>query len=136
MMLARFKSIRTLLSLLPIMPRANPLPPPSPTILFWFILLLLRISYDSFDFGRALNNAWAVVNWNSNPGVESVIAGVPAFVGESSLAAPVANLNLADIEKPLRPDRQQWLNDLAYTEWTVNEIAQGIPFDLLLPKPN
>jgi hypothetical protein len=29
------------------------------------------------------------------------------------------------------PDRAQWLNDYAYTEWTVEEIAQGTPFSRL-----
>lgn len=88
-------------------------------------------TYDNFDFDRCLKDAWAVVNWNSNPGVDAVLQGVPAFTGPGSLAAPVANLDLSQIEKPLRPDRQQWLNDLAYTEWTTQEIAQGQPFALL-----
>jgi hypothetical protein len=88
-------------------------------------------TYDNFDFDQCLVNAWAVVNWNSNPGVDAVLRGIPAFVDESSLAASVGNLDLSQIEKPLRPDRQQWLNDLAYTEWTTSEIAQGLPFELL-----
>jgi len=25
------------------------------------------------------------------------------------------------------PDRQQWLNDYAHTEYTIEEIATGIP---------
>ena len=89
-------------------------------------------TYDCYDFATALDRAWAVVNWNSNPGIEAVMQGVPAFVGETSLAAPVANLDLAQIESPVMPDRQQWLNDLAYTEWTVEEIAQGLPLDRLI----
>ena len=89
-------------------------------------------TYDCYDFHDALDQAWAVINWNSNPGIESIINGVPAFVGPTSLAAPVANLDLSDIEAPTRPDRQQWLNDLAYTEWSVEEIAQGLPLDRLI----
>lgn len=94
--------------------------------------LKLPNSYDDYDFESALVNAWAVVNWNSGPGVESIINGVPAFVGASSLAAPVANLNLSQIEHPVRPDRQQWLNDLAYTEWTVDELGTGFPQQRLI----
>jgi hypothetical protein len=88
-------------------------------------------TYDDYNFDEALSNAWAVVNWNSNPGVQSVIAGVPAFVGGSSLAAMVGNTSLAMIERPYRPDRTQWINDLAWTEWTVEEITQGLPISLL-----
>lgn len=89
-------------------------------------------TYDCYDIDVAFKNAWAVVNWNSGPGVAAVMQGIPAFVGASSLAAPVANLALKNIENPKRPDRQQWLNDLAYTEWTVEEIARGLPLARLV----
>jgi len=69
------------------------------------------------------------ISWSSNPGIHSVINGVPAFVSTHSLAYPVANDIdfLHDIERPMMPDRQQWLNDYAHTEYTVEEISQGIP---------
>jgi hypothetical protein len=60
--------------------------------------------------------------------------GVPAFVDSTSLAAPVANLNLADIENPSRPDREKWLETIAHTEWTLPEIESGLPL-LRLLKP-
>lgn len=89
-------------------------------------------TYDSFDFDRTLQSAWAIINHNSGPGSQAVINGVPAFVGTSSLAAPVANLDLEQIENPLRPDRDQWLNHLAHTEWSTREIATGLPLKRLL----
>lgn len=91
-------------------------------------------TYDSFDFDIDLANAWCVINENSGPGCQSIIAGVPAFVGTDSLAAPVANLNLLDIEKPWMPDRTAWLEDIAHTEWTVEEIASGYPLQRLLSR--
>ena len=91
-------------------------------------------TYDSFDFDTDLANAWCVINENSGPGCQSIIAGVPAFVGVDSLAAPVANLDLLDIEKPWMPDRTAWLEDIAHTEWTVEEIASGYPLQRLLPR--
>jgi hypothetical protein len=89
-------------------------------------------SYDDYDFDCALKNAWAVVNWNSGPGTQSVIAGVPAFVGPTSLAAPVGNLDLAQIETPAMPDRTAWAAQLAHTEWTTQELATGLPIKRLL----
>jgi len=89
-------------------------------------------TYDDYDLN--LSNAWAVVNWSSNPGIQSILQGVPAFVGPHSLAWPVANHSFDTIENPDMPDRQHWLNDLAYTEWTVDEIAQGIPLQRLTDK--
>lgn len=84
-------------------------------------------TYDDFDM--SFSNTWAVVNYSSNPGVQCIIAGVPAFVSSNSLANPVAN-NISDfsnIENPAMPERQQWLNDFAWTEYTVEEIYSGLP---------
>ena len=88
-------------------------------------------TYDSFDMG--FDNIHCTISYSSNPGIHSVIEGVPAFVSTHSLAYDVANDIdfLQDIESPLEPDRQQWLNDYAYTEWTVEEISQGISLNRL-----
>ena len=88
-------------------------------------------TYDDFDM--QFNNIWATISYSSNPGIHSVISGVPSFVGNSSLAYPVANDIdfLQDIENPIMPDRTQWLNDYAHTEYTVEEIAAGIPLKRL-----
>jgi len=85
----------------------------------------LRGTYDDFDL--TYTNAWAVVNWSSNPGVEATRNGIPAFVGPSSLAYDVATHDLAHINEPTIIDREQWFNDLMHTEYTVEEIEQGIP---------
>ena len=86
-------------------------------------------SYDDFDFH--VDDAYAVINWSSNPATHAIINGIPAFVGPASLAYDVANIDLKDIENPIKPDRTQWLNDLAHTEWTVEEIKQGNPLKSL-----
>jgi hypothetical protein len=90
-------------------------------------------TYDSFDLDRGMRNAWAVINHNSGPGVQAVLQGTPAFVDASSLAAPVANLDLATIESPMMPDRGTWLIQLCHTEWRSEEIATGWPIERLLP---
>jgi hypothetical protein len=82
-------------------------------------------TYDDYDI--RFDNAHAVISWTSNPGIRAVINGYPVFTGPTSLAYPVANHNLADIEMPQMFDRQQWLNDIAWTEFTIQEIAQGLP---------
>mgnify|MGYP005623044217 FL=1 len=88
-------------------------------------------TYDDFDMG--FNNVHCTISYSSNPGIHSIIAGVPSFVSTHSLAYPVANDIdfLHDIEQPMMPDRQQWLNDYAWTEFTVEEISQGIPLKRL-----
>ena len=88
-------------------------------------------TYDDFDMG--FDNVWTTISYSSNPGIHSIINGVPAFVGPASLAYDVGNDIdfLHDIEAPLMLDRTQWLNDYAHTEWTIEEISQGIPLNRL-----
>jgi len=93
---------------------------------------VLRGTYDEFDFRSNLGRAWAVVNENSGPGSQAIIDGVPAFVGADSMAAPVANTDFVFIEKPHMPDRAAWLEQLCHTEWTLGEIASGLPIGRLL----
>ena len=91
-------------------------------------------TYDDFDM--SFNNIYATVSYSSNPGIHSIIEGVPAFVGPASLAYDAANDIdfLHDINNPLRPERQQWLNDYAWTEFTLEEISSGIPLKRLTNK--
>ena len=94
--------------------------------------LQIKGSYDDFDM--QFDNIWATVSWSSNPAIHSIINGVPAFTGPSSLAFDVAEQNLRNIENPLYGDRTQWLNDYAHTEYTIEEISQGIPLKHLTSK--
>jgi hypothetical protein len=89
-------------------------------------------TYDDFDMG--FDNVFCTISWSSNPGIHSVINGVPAIVGPSSLAYDVAGHNLELINYPQTPDRTQWLNDYAWTEFTIEEIAQGLPLKRLTSK--
>jgi len=89
-------------------------------------------SYDDFDM--KFDNIWATISWSSNPACHSIINGVPAFTGPSSLAYDVAEQQLDNIENPLYPDRRQWLNDYAWTEFTLDEISAGLPLKRLTSK--
>ena len=91
-------------------------------------------TYDSYDFDNAIGKAWAVVNFNSGPGSQAIINGVPAFVDQSSLAATVGNIDLTQIENPNRPDRNQWICDIAHTEWSISELVAGMPQKKLLDR--
>ena len=82
-------------------------------------------TYDDFDL--EFDDVYAVVNWSSNPATQAVMAGIPIYTGPSSLAWDVSIKDLKNINDPKLHDRTQWLNNLAYTEWSVPEISQGIP---------
>jgi hypothetical protein len=101
---------------------------PHPRSAFAFDYNRFKVSKSvSTNLYSELKNSWAVVTCNSNPGVEAVIQGIPSLVDSSSLAWPVSIQSAANIENPVLPNREQWLNDLSWTEWTIDEMQKGIP---------
>jgi hypothetical protein len=74
----------------------------------------------------------AVVNYNSGPGIQSAISGTRPVVDSTSLAYPVS-VSVQDIEKPYNIDRDQWLIEICHTEYTLNEITQGLWIKRLAP---
>ena len=79
-------------------------------------------TYDSFDMHF---NCHAVVNHNSGPGIQAGIAGCRPIVAHSSLAYPVA-VGMSDIEQPYDVDRELWLIKICHTEYTVQELQEGL----------
>ncbi len=80
------------------------------------------------DMENDLTRAHAVVTFNSNSAVDAAIRGIPVFVADKgSMALGVANTDLSSIENPSTFPRQKWVNDLAYSQWTLSEIAEGLP---------
>ncbi len=79
-----------------------------------------------------LVDAWAAVTYNSNAGVEATIAGIPAFASDiGAMGYSILNHDIEQINSPATPDRRQWLWNLAYTQWTCEEMARGLAIDHL-----
>jgi len=85
----------------------------------WNRPLHVQETYDDFDLDIMLANAYFTVSHSSNPGIHSIIAGVPAVVSEHSLAWDVSTSMSKWLSKPYR---HQWLNRITYTEWFADEI--------------
>lgn len=81
-----------------------------------------------------LAGAWCAVTWGSGAGLRALLAGVPVFnqlprwIGATA-ATPLSG---ADLERPRRGDRLGMLQRLAWAQWSVEEIARGVPFRHLL----
>ena len=85
--------------------------------------------YYRFDFQKAITNCHAVITHNSTASIDSCVRGIPTFVtSDLAICWPVANTNLEDIENPKYPDRDQWVNDIGYKQWTEKEIRDGTVF--------
>ncbi len=70
------------------------------------------------------------VTFNSNSGVDAVLAGVPTVtLDEGATSWPVASHTLS--EPLVRPDRYHWVNKLAWCQWRLSEIADGTAWGVL-----
>jgi hypothetical protein len=80
---------------------------------------------------KDLEGAHCLVTHGSNAGNEAVILGCPVFVDRSCAAALVGKTDLSQIEKPVYPDRQPWLNSLAYSQYRESELTDGTLWRLI-----
>jgi len=87
-------------------------------------------TYDSMNFPDLLDRSHIVINYCSNPAVDAIIHGVPVIVGEPSFCYDIST-QYEDIENPNKPDRSEWCEQMAYTEWSEPEIATGTPWAYL-----
>ena len=88
----------------------------------------LAHTYDKFDINF---DHHCVISHNSGPGIQAVIEGTPVICDKSSLAYPVSQ-NISNIDKVILSDRQDWFDKILHTEWTVEEMRQGIPQQRIL----
>jgi hypothetical protein len=81
------------------------------------------------DIIQDFKNAWATITYNSSPGVASAIEGIPVYVTDpdprTSQAYDICNTDLATIENPNMPERQQWLEKLSMSHWKFDELSNG-----------
>ena len=81
------------------------------------------------------NNVHALVTYNSIAAVESIFAGVPAFVlAPSHVAEPVASKDLSQIENPVWANRDTldaWCHSMAYGQYHVKELRDGTAFRMM-----
>lgn len=85
------------------------------------------------ELADALAGAAVVLTFNSNVGVDAVMAGCPVVaVDRGSMAWDVAAHKIGEFTYP---DREDWGTKLAWCQWTIDEIRSGealVPmFDLL-----
>ena len=100
--------------------KTNNPPPPIPGTTY---------SHNRCGIQQELKNAFALVTYASNAAVDAILAGVPAFVLGPGIAKPVSNTDLRVIQTPLFPsekERAQWCWDLAYCQWTLQEMENGL----------
>ena len=101
----------------------------------------LRLNHPNVRISNSISieddfiNAWAVVTYNSSPGVAAAIEGVPVFVTDPnpkiSQAVDVANTNLKNIENPKMPERQSWIEKVSMSHFSFADLKQGKAWEII-----
>ena len=76
-----------------------------------------------------LKEAYCTITYTSGMAVESVLAGTPTIACDpGNFAFPISATDIGQLNHLKRTSRQQWVQDLAYTQWSEDEIEIGEPW--------
>jgi len=81
-----------------------------------------------------LENAYCLITFGSNAGVDAVRLGVPVIILGDGAAQPMGVTDLKKVNRLVYPrdiDRDQWLYDLAYCQFTTDEMNTGLAWKIL-----
>lgn len=74
------------------------------------------------------------ISFSSNAVVDAILNGIPSIaMSQLSSAYKVCTNRFEEYETVKTFDREQWLYDLAYTQWTPNEMESGECWNHLRP---
>lgn len=82
-----------------------------------------------------LAGAKSVVTFSSTSSALAVLEGIPIFtLDPGSIAYGIGNKELTEalLFEPETLDREQWAYDLAYSQWTEDEMREGLAWERLL----
>lgn len=77
---------------------------------------------------EALRGAWCVVTHGSTAAMDGILRGVPAIVLGDAITKPISGTEFHDLNSPPRAsddDRLQWGANMAYCQWSANELRSG-----------
>jgi hypothetical protein len=71
-------------------------------------------------------NAWCTIARTTNGAAGSIISGVPVITEDQRcITYSISDHLLDSVNFPTLFDRQQWCNDIGYSQWNIKEIKRG-----------
>lgn len=90
------------------------------------------IQISQLSLEKDIERAWRWVTYTSGSSIDAVLGGVPSVtLSRNNFSWEVSSHSIRDLEKPFTPDRTAWLSRLAYSQWTLDEVASGIAWQHL-----
>ena len=91
--------------------------------------LIVHNKFSKENLDDLLKNAWAFISLQSTAGFKAMLRGVPAYFTDQSLQ------NISKIEDIENPSIDYKIfNNLAYGQWTLEEIGSGEAWESILKK--
>lgn len=91
------------------------------------------VGYDERPLDKALAAAWFVVTHHSNAAIDALVAGVPVHCETGAAAA--FSVPIAQAASPeLLDGREQFLADVAWLQWTPDEMRSGAAWRHLMDR--
>ena len=82
-----------------------------------------RMKVHKGSLANALEWADIGITYSSTSAIDCLMAGIPCIVfGKYSVAWEVTS---HELNKVIRPPREQWLNKISYAQWTLEEFRSG-----------
>jgi len=85
-----------------------------------------------------LENAGVCITYSSGSAIDAIIAGVPTItVDAGNFGYSISSKFIDDFQSPYIPtdkERDQWLSNLAYCQWSREEMTNGDSFRHLFPR--
>lgn len=82
----------------------------------------------SISLETQLEHCHAIISHHSNANLDALASGVPSFTW-GGVAQPLSLSDLSRIEDPLlEGDREQLFRDIAWVQWNLQEMEQGLPW--------
>lgn len=88
----------------------------------------LIIAEPNQNIKHDLNDALCVVTKTSNSGVEALLHGIPIICDDDLCMSYSMSSHTLNLQNLVYPDRQQFFNNLAYCQWNIEEIREGLPW--------
>jgi hypothetical protein len=84
-----------------------------------------RPDASKLNLTEELEDAWAVVAFQSSAVWEAIAQGVPAFVDPINAASVMGNTDISTIETPVLDDQEKHFWHINYCQFTREEISNG-----------
>lgn len=86
---------------------------------------------------KTYSSTYCTITRTSAGCIGALIAGIPSISeDDNNIANAVCERDLSNIESIIKPDRNQWVNNLCYAEWNIEEIKAGRCWKHLRPHVN